>query len=71
MQAYIARQPIFNSKQQVEGYELLYRDGVNGNAARVTDGGQATSQLLSDAITLFGLPQLTNFRPAYINFTKD
>ncbi|MEG0780667.1 MAG: EAL domain-containing protein, partial [Oscillospiraceae bacterium] len=71
MQAYIARQPIFNSKQQVEGYELLYRDGISGNAAGVTDGGQATSRLLSDAITLFGLPQLTNFRPAYINFTKD
>lgn len=71
MEAYIARQPIFNCKKKVEGYELLYRDSLTENKAHIVDGCRATSRLLSDAITVFGLPQLTNWRPAYVNFTKD
>lgn len=71
MEAYIARQPIFNCRKKVEGYELLYRDSLTVNQANISNGCQATSRLLSDAITVFGLPQLTNWRPAYINFTKD
>lgn len=71
MDAYIARQPVFNQKREVTGYELLYRDGVSGNQAIFTDGDKATSRLLSDAITLFGLPKLTNRKPAYVNFTEN
>lgn len=71
MEAYIARQPIFNCRKKVEGYELLYRDSLTVNRANIVNGCQATSRLLSDAITVFGLPQLTNWRPAYVNFTKD
>lgn len=71
MYAYIARQPIFNVKKEVAAYELLYRDGVNGNRAVIQDGDQATRCLLSDAITLFGLSNLTNHHPAYVNFTES
>lgn len=71
MYAYIARQPIFDRNKQVHGYELLYRDGKSGNAANISDGDQATRYLLSDAIMLFGLPQLTNGHPAYVNFTEN
>ena len=52
------------------GYELLYRDG-SGNAARITDGDTATQGVLTDALTLFGLRQLTDGRPAYVNFTRN
>lgn len=71
MYAYIARQPIFNVRKEVDGYELLYRDGESGNVANITDGDQATRRLLSDAIMLFGLPKLTNGRPAFVNFTEN
>lgn len=71
VEAFIARQPIFDRRCQVAGYELLYRDGVSGNRACFTDGDRATSRLLSDAVTLFGLPKLTNRKPAYVNFTQN
>lgn len=71
MDAYIARQPIFNVNREIEGYELLYRDGKSGNFANFTDGDAATRYLLSDAITLFGLPALANHHPAFVNFTDN
>lgn len=71
MYAYIARQPIFNANKKIQGYELLYRDGSSGNVANIKDGDSATRYLLSDAITRFGLPALTNQHPAYINFTHN
>ena len=70
MYAYIARQPIYNFEKKIAGYELLYRNG-SGNAARIVDGDAATRGVLSDAITVFGIPQLTNKLPAYINFTRN
>lgn len=71
MDAFIARQPIFNQKRQVAGYELLYRDEANPDRACFADGDQATCRLLSDAITRFGLPKLTNRKLAYVNFTQN
>lgn len=71
MYAYVARQPIFNIYKEVVGYELLYRDGKSGNAANIVDGDAATYSVLSDAITLFGLPMLTNKHSAFVNFTRN
>ncbi len=71
MYAYIARQPIFDEHTNVVGYELLYRNGQLGNRAQITDGDAATRGVLSDAITVFGLKNLTNGHPAYINFTRN
>jgi EAL and modified HD-GYP domain-containing signal transduction protein len=55
----------------VTAYELLYRDSGNLEEAQFVDGSRATCRLMSDAITVFGLPKLTNGRPAYINFTDS
>lgn len=71
MESYIARQPIYNTNREVVAYELLYRDGENKTQAVFTDGDKATSRLVSDAITLFGLSNLTNKKPAFINFTEN
>ena len=70
MYAYIARQAIYNYQKKVVGYELLYRNGY-GNSARIIDPDAATRGVLSDAVTVFGLSQLTNHLPAYINFTRN
>lgn len=69
--AYLARQPIFNGDCQVQAYELLYRDAQSLTKADFADGDRATQCLLSDAITLFGLPNLTNSKPAFVNFTEN
>lgn len=70
MRAHIARQPIFDRGKKAVAYELLYRDGT-GNAAHIQDGDAASRSVLSDAITVFGLPQLTDRLPAYIHFTRN
>ena len=71
MLAHIARQPIFDFNRKICGYELLYRSGTDGNTAHILDADSATQSLLSDAITVFGLSELTGDKPAYINFTRN
>ena len=71
MFAFIARQAIFDEDKTVTGYELLYRDGNSGNRAVFLDPSAATQGVLSDAVTIFGLHNLTNMLPAYVNFTRD
>lgn len=71
MKRYIARQSIYDDRDRVAAYELLYRDQSEPNRARIWDGDQATRDLLSDAITVFGLPRLTDGKPAFVNFTEN
>lgn len=67
---YIARQPIYDSKLNVYAYELLYRGGEN-NQANVTDGDDATSQVLVNALMEIGLPGLVDQSLAFINLTQQ
>jgi EAL and modified HD-GYP domain-containing signal transduction protein len=70
MYFYAARQPIFDKNKQLMGYELLFRDGVD-NVFPDIDGDEATSRLIEGSQFNFGLDDLTDSRPAYINFTLD
>lgn len=71
MYTFLARQPIFDEKYNVYGYELLYREAERSSSADIIDGNSATKRVLSDAITLFGLDTLTDSKPAFVNFTED
>ena len=71
MYTFLARQPIFDHKYGVCGYELLYRNAEEKKTSDVRDGNSATRRVLSDAVTLFGLDSLTNSKPAFVNFTGD
>ena len=70
MYFYAARQPIFDQHKQLMGYELLFRDGVD-NVFPSIDGDEATSKLIEGSQFNFGLEDLTDSKPAYINFTLD
>jgi EAL and modified HD-GYP domain-containing signal transduction protein len=70
MYFYAARQPIFNQNKQLMGYELLFRDGVD-NVFPNIDGDEGTSKLIEGSQFNFGLEDLTDNKPAYINFTLD
>jgi EAL and modified HD-GYP domain-containing signal transduction protein len=70
VERYIARQPIFDQNMRVHAYELLYRGSSQSVNADFHDGDKATRSLLSDAITVFGLPRLTNSKLAFVNFTE-
>ncbi|MEG2924623.1 MAG: HDOD domain-containing protein [Oscillospiraceae bacterium] len=68
---YIARQPILNTEGMLTAYELLYREDETNAFASSLTGTEATVSLVSDAVTVFGLSQLTNGKPAFINFTQN
>ncbi|MEM6998399.1 MAG: hypothetical protein AAF419_01000, partial [Pseudomonadota bacterium] len=69
-QIFIGRQPIFDSKLNVIAYELLFRSS-NVDAFDGGSGDLATSQLINNALMEIGLDDITEDKPAYINFTKD
>ena len=71
MYAYVARQPIIGKDRHVAGYELFYRDVMHPNSAGASDGDLATLIVLSNAVDIFGLRELTGGLPAYVNFTRN
>jgi c-di-GMP-related signal transduction protein len=68
-QLYVARQPILSSNEQVFGYELLFRDGVE-DYFRHTDADAASRSTLDTSI-LMGLDVLCDGRRAFINCTRE
>ena len=70
MYFYAARQPILDKEKKLVGYELLFRDGVD-NVFPEIDGDEATSRLIEGSQFNFGLDDLTDNKPAYINFTLE
>lgn len=70
MNVFLARQPILDKKNDVFGYELLYRDG-NDTRNLSNDGDYASSTVLSSCFIDFGIEKVTNNRKAFINFTEE
>jgi c-di-GMP-related signal transduction protein len=66
---FIARQPILTREEQVFGYELLFRDGVE-NYFRSSDPDAASRSTLDSSI-LMGLDVLCGNRRAFVNCTRD
>ncbi len=71
MDIYIARQPIFDTKEKVHAYELLFRSGPQNFFPAGTDGDHASSKLIHDSVHTFGLDQLSGEKPVFINMTKQ
>jgi c-di-GMP phosphodiesterase len=65
----VGRQPIFDSRKRVFGYELLYRSS-EVNAANVLDGEEATRDVLLSAMVHLGLDQLVGGSYAFVNMTR-
>ncbi len=65
-QRFVARQPIFDRMQNVFGYELLFRDGLE-NCFQADP--EAASRSTLDSSLLFGLNTLCDGRRAFVNCT--
>jgi c-di-GMP-related signal transduction protein len=65
---YVARQPIFDREENVFGYELLFRDGLENAFSGDTD--EAFRATL-DRSLLMGLDVLCDGRRAFVNCTRD
>ncbi len=67
-QRFVARQPIFDRTQNVFGYELLFRDGLENTFSAEPE---AASRSTLDSSFLFGLNTLCDGRLAFVNCTRD
>lgn len=70
MDVYIARQPIFNTKNKVYAYELLYRKDENNYFDGSVQDNTATSRLILNSYS-FGIDNLIGKHKAFINFDKS
>ncbi len=70
MDAYVARQPIFDHRKKISGYELLFRDQLAKYDPGV-DGDVATSTVLSNSYFSIGMESLVGDKRSFINFTES
>jgi EAL and modified HD-GYP domain-containing signal transduction protein len=69
VEKYLARQPIFDRREVVFGYELLLRSSLE-NFFKPQDPARV-SELQVDNYLLFGLDTLTGGRRAFVNFNRE
>ncbi len=67
--SFVGRQPIFDDGLGVYGYELLFRT-VTEDTATVTDGNQATTNVILNSLTDIGFESLVGSTHAFINLTR-
>lgn len=70
MQAFVARQAIFDRERRVYGYELLFRSSSR-NDFDGADATSATTELLGNSVLVLGFNQLVGRKKAFINFGRD
>ncbi|MCL1631754.1 HDOD domain-containing protein [Sporolactobacillus sp. CPB3-1] len=71
MDIYVARQPIFDSKMRLFGYELLYRESQTNAYQLQSSDREATAELLSNSVLVFGFDELIDHTHGFINFPED
>ncbi|HED19006.1 MAG TPA: HDOD domain-containing protein [Gammaproteobacteria bacterium] len=67
---FIGRQPIYDRKLGVYGYELLFRT-ADMNRATISDGDKATSDVIITTFLEIGLDNLVGNQLAFINLTRS
>lgn len=66
---FVGRQPIFNRRQGVYAYELLFRSAQQ-NVANIVDGDKATSDVIINTFMEIGLENIVGNKLAFINLTR-
>ena len=67
---FVARQPMFDRRMRVAGYELLFRAGFVTEAA-VVDDVAATANVMLNVFTEIGPERILGSRPGWINVSRD
>jgi EAL and modified HD-GYP domain-containing signal transduction protein len=63
----IARQPILNSKNQIQAYELLFRDNSQSDSADFQDHLLATNRVLINTLNNIGTQKILGDKLGFIN----
>lgn len=67
---FVARQPIFDRRQEVYGYELLFRSGLD-NAFHHDNLDQASFEMLHTSLLGFGLDVLLGDKIGFVNASRE
>lgn len=66
---FIGRQPILDVKQQIFGYELLFRAASHHTSAQFESQAQASASVISSALSDFGLQDVLGDKFGFLNIT--
>jgi EAL and modified HD-GYP domain-containing signal transduction protein len=67
---FVARQPIFDERQRVFAYELLFRSGTDNYFVPGANSDMPSSHVNANSM-LQGVAQLTDSKPAFLNFSRS
>ena len=67
----IGRQPILDGKEQVTGYELLFRSTESMSSAIVKNASQATANVIINTLSGFGLQEILGELRGFINIDTE
>lgn len=70
MEIFLGRQPIFNLHEEIVAYELLYRSEQTNSFPNI-DSDEATIHVLNNAFISMDFEEVTNGKPAFVNFTDN
>jgi len=70
LQVFVARQAIFNRRQHVVAYELLFRNSLDNTFPNI-DESVATAKLITQNQLNFGTRHITSGKKALINIGPD
>lgn len=71
LNAFLARQAIFDRHKRVFGYELLFRSSASSDHFDGADYDQATSQVVANSYFAIGLERVLAGKNAFVNFTRS
>lgn len=69
-ETFVARQPIFDRKEKIFAYELLFRQGQQNNYD-FADGDAASESVIANTFISIGIDTLTGGKRGFINFTEN
>ncbi|WP_020166546.1 MULTISPECIES: EAL and HDOD domain-containing protein [Methylotenera] len=64
--AFIARQPILNTHQEIVAYQLLFRDSAEAKSAVIVDTDEASARILVNTLSDIGTQGLLEDKSAFI-----
>jgi len=68
---FVGRQPIVDREENIYGYELLFRGGLNPNHAEFESASHATATVICNAMMHMDFKELVGNARAFINFPEE
>jgi c-di-GMP-related signal transduction protein len=70
MDVFVARQAIFDRKNHLYAYELLFRSDAVSNEFDGTEAASATAQVIANSLLSVGLENMLSGKKAFVNFDR-